>query len=106
MVNYHGPKAIRGLVEALEIPIFNRVSQIRYRLKDVSGIQLDKQDVARLDQLQEISVTTRGNTRVNDADVKTVEDIIPACRTASVDKTENQINVRVTPGTALACCSR
>ena len=77
MVNYQGPEAIRGLVEAMEIPIFNRVKQINYMFKDLGEIQLDKKDVARMHELEQISVSKRGEKLVTESDVKAVGDIVP-----------------------------
>ncbi len=118
MVNYQGPEAIRGLVEVMEIPIFNRVSQIHYRIKDLSEIQLDKEDVVRMHRLELILVSKRSEKLVDESDVKAVGDIVPPCRLASVDKTKrasgnyyqmpskNQINIKVNPGSTFACSSR
>ena len=95
---------IRGLVEAMEIPIFNRVSQINYMFKDLSDIQLDKEDVARMHELEQISVSKRSGKLVDESDIKAVGDIVPPCRLASVHTTENQI--KINPGFTFLSCSQ
>ena len=106
MVNYQGPEVIRSLVEAMKIPIFNRISQINYEYKDLSKIPLDRELVAGMHELKHISVSNRSEKLVNEVDAKSVQDIVPPCRLASVDKTSNQINIKVNPGFTLACCSQ
>jgi hypothetical protein len=98
--------AIRGLVEAMEIPIFNRISEINYEVRDLNQIQLDKEDVMRLRELEKITVLKRGKEQVNESDVSAVESIVPLCRLASIDKAKNQIKVEVRPEFILACSSQ
>ena len=105
MVNYRGPRAIRPLVEALEIPIFNRVSEINYLVRDVGEIRLEKDEVASLHQLDEIVVTKQGAKPVVDSEVQTVSELVPACRLKNVEKTKNQISLQVSQGSRFACCS-
>ena len=106
MVNYHGPAAIRRLVEAMEIPIFNRVSQITHTSKDLSKIQLKKEDVARMHKLEQISVSQLSNKLVNESDFKTVKDMVPPCRMGKVARKKNHIDIEVKSGFTSACFSR
>jgi hypothetical protein len=105
VVNYQGPKSIRRLLEVLEIPIFNRVNEISYQVTNLSEIQLRKEEVSRLHKLERILVTRRGVKPVDESEIKAAEDIVPACRLASVEKTKNQISIKVNPGSQLACCA-
>lgn len=105
MVNYQGPKSIRRLVEALEIPIFNRINEISYRVTNLSDIRLRKEEVARLRELEQIVISRRGAKPVDESEIKKVEDIVPACRLARVETTKNKISLKVNPGSRLACCS-
>ena len=106
MVNYRGPEAIRRLVEAMEIPIFNRVSQINHTFKDLSKIQLKKEDVAGMHELEQISFSKLGNKLVNESEFKTVKEMVPPCRRGKVDRKKNHIDIEVDSGFTLACSSR
>lgn len=98
---------VRTLVEAMEIPIFNRVTQLNYSYKDLSDIPLDKADVARLRELERISVSKRNRKqRVNESDVKLIRDFVPPCRLASMNKTKNQIDIKVAPGSTYVGCAQ
>ena len=90
----------------MEIPIFDRVTQINFKFEDVSEIRLDKEDVAKMHRLEKISVSKRRQKVVSESDVKAVENFVPPCRLALVDKTEHQVNVTVRPGYRIACCSQ
>jgi hypothetical protein len=105
VVNYQGPKSIRRFVEALEIPIFNRVNEISYEVTNLSEIQLRKEQVARLHELEQILVSRRGVKPFDESEIKAAEEIVPACRLASVEKTKNQISIKLNPGSQLACCA-
>jgi hypothetical protein len=96
VVNYQGPEAIRGLVEAMHVPIFNRVTQIRYEFKDVREIPLNKEDVARLSQLEQISVTKRSKTNVTASEIDVVREFVPTCRVASLQQAQNEISLELT----------
>ena len=90
----------------MEIPIFNRISEISYVFRDLNDIQLEKEDVARMQNLEHISASKRNEKFVDESDVRAVGDVVPPCRLASVDKIKNQINVKVNPGSMFACASR
>ena len=94
------------MVQAMGIPIFNRISEISYVFRDLSEIQLETEDVARMHDLEHISVSKRNETIVNESDVKTVRDIVPPCRLASLGKIVNQIKIKVNHRAMLASASR
>ncbi|MGI9472670.1 MAG: hypothetical protein ACR2NZ_14110 [Rubripirellula sp.] len=104
MVNYQGPKSLRPIVEAFDIPMFDRVQKINYRVTDLSEIQLEKNDVARLHDLERISVSRRGVQLVDESEIRAAHDLVPACRLLGVESVKNQINIDVKPGSQLACC--
>lgn len=90
----------------MEIPIFDRVSQINYRVSELAEVDLAKEEVAQLHELQHVSVTKRGGTLVNDLDVKASENVVPFCRLGKVQKNGNRITVEVRPGAPFACSSK
>lgn len=96
---------IRPLVEALEIPIFNRVSEISYHVRDLSEIQLKKEEVASFHELDQILISKQGAKPVDDNDVEAATSIVPTCRLEAVGKTKNQISLDVSAGSRFACCS-
>ena len=93
-------------MEALEIPIFNRINQISYKVTNLSEIQLRKEEVARLHELEQILISRRGVKPFDESEVKAAEAFVPACRLASVEQAKNRINIRVDPSSQLACCSQ
>ena len=56
---------MRRLVEAMEIPIFNRVSQIKYSVSKVDEIDLTRDEVSQFHQLEQVTVVKRGGGLVD-----------------------------------------
>jgi len=104
VVDYRGPALIRPLVEAMDIPIFHRVKQIRFNLKSPSKITIDRSVLDRLHELEEISVTKFQKQRVNETDIKAIESYVPSCRLASVEISENQFNIKISSGSIFLGC--
>lgn len=102
MVDYQGPEVLRELVTALDVPIFNRIQRISYVLSDVNKIPLGKTEVARLSELNEISVVKKGKQPISTTEAKTIGDLVPACQLVSVKQSKNQVDVKLN---RLACCS-
>lgn len=95
----------RRLVDAFEIPFFNRVSAISYSVNDLSEIPLHKEEVAQLRELEKISVARYGAKPVDDLEIKAAQELVPACRLGSVESTRNRIDIQVEPGSRFACCA-
>jgi len=103
VVDYRGPELIRSLVEAMDIPIFHRVKQIRYNLKKPSKITIDRSVIDRLYELEEISVTKFRKQHVDETDIKAIESNVPPCRLAAVETSGNQINIKISFGNSFSC---
>ena len=96
---------MRGMVETMKIPIFDRVSQIESAYRDVGEIPLAQEDVKKLHELEKITVIKMFGS-LTASDLKAIEELVPPCRIASANNTANQIEVNVLPGNALACSAR
>ena len=105
MVDYQGPKTIRGLVEKANIPFFNRITQLDYRLGNLKELHIEREDVAQLHSLKNISIAKRGGGQFTDVDAQAASDVVPPCRLGSVNKQSKKIHVSVLPGRLLGCCS-
>jgi len=106
VVDYRGPALIRPLVETMGIPIFHRVKQIRYNLKNPSKITIDRSVMDRLHELELISVTKYPMQHVDEAAIKAIESNVPPCRLAAVETSENQVNLKISSGSSFLGCPR
>ena len=95
---------MRGFVTAMQIPIFDRVNQIAFKYRDLRQIPLVKEDVARLRELKQSAVTKNGGEAITESDIGAIEDLVPPCRFASLNKTASQIKIQIRPG--FGCCSK
>ncbi len=86
------------------IPIFNRVSKISYRYRDVQEILLDREDVASMGDLKTISVS-KLREGLDESDVSRIGEMVPPCRLAAVDAAKNDVNVKLKPGLTFTSCS-
>jgi len=105
VVDYQGPAFLRRVTESLKIPFFNRVSEIRYAVRDMSEIQLEQDEVARLRRLEKISVSRYGAKPFDADDINAAESIVPPCRLGNVETAKNRIEIDVVAASRLACCA-
>lgn len=105
MVDYQGPEFLRHMAESLQIPVFNRVREIRYAVRDMDEIQLDKEEVVRLRRLEKISVSRYGSKPFDSSDVDAAQSLVPSCRLGDVAAEKNRIQIDVEAGSRLACCA-
>ena len=94
------------MIQATELPLFDRVSQINYRVADPTQIKLAREDVVRMRELRQITVAKKRARTLSDTEVHAVTDIVPPCRLASVEKRPKaQIAVNMKPGSPYSCNS-
>ena len=103
MVHYHGPKLLRGLIEKMEWPIFYRITRIEYSLAKPTEIPLSREIVARMYELEQISVSKFSDEAISQTDIKAIEEAIPPCRLASISNTSREIDVALNSGSIFGC---
>ena len=97
---------MRGVIELLRIPIFNRISQLSYNFKDFNEIQLEREDLLRMPELELISVFKRSKERVNQSDVEAAGELVPPCRLDSMAAAADKITIKLNPRSVFACCAQ
>ena len=106
MVDYQGPALFRQLVESMEIPIFDRISKLRYNIQELDYVVLDKTDVAQMQKLEEIVVTKSDPQQVvSEAEISKIKQAVPSCRLASVDIDSKNVRVQVDSSFLSLSCS-
>ncbi len=103
MVNYRGPALLRRIVGAFEIPLFNRVNEINYRVSKLDEIVMASDDLARFHELEKVSVVKRGSKRINESDLEASAALVPPCRIAALEDDGNQIQITVNRGSPFGC---
>ena len=95
MVDYRGPQIARGLVDAWQLPFFQRVVSIGYMHRDTDKVQLERKDFVALQKLEQVWMA---NSVDRDATEKTTNDlkgIVPPCRLSSVEATPTRISAQL-----------
>ena len=108
MVDYRGPEVFRGLAQRFNVHMFDRIRKIEFKFNDPAKIQLAPAEMARLPQLETISIVNRRPTILLDAN--TFEKFVPECRVASIDQNENQnenqIEINLNPPSVFGCSTK
>ncbi|MGB7347500.1 MAG: hypothetical protein WBD20_24980 [Pirellulaceae bacterium] len=97
MVNYQGPRLIRRLINALDVDIFDRITEIESERYDLSNVRLTVDDIKAMDSLQRIAITRKSVRNVQQDDVKLVEAKVPLCRQGELRTVGSRIEMDVAP---------
>ena len=74
-----------------------------FQVEDVHEVPLQKSRVARLRHLERIVIYRNGGQLDAQAETEAVEQMVPACRLASIKSSKNHVDVQLTPGSSLNC---
>ena len=85
----------------MKAPIFDRVTSIRYRAKDLQDMPLEREDIAQLDELEHLDLAKYDS--VVEADILSITDRVPSCRLNSVSAKGKKLTVKV--DVSLRSCS-
>lgn len=106
MVDYRGLEVFRELAQRFDVRMFDRIQKIGYSVENLEKIQLNPEETARLPELEKILISKQTNATVTEADVKAAEGIVLHCRLASIDQSENKIELNVNPPSPFGCSSQ
>ena len=90
MVDYQGPAVLRSLVEKVGVNFFNRVSSISFKVRDMNEVSLNREAIAKLEDLKQIAVWKLSTPLPSEADVDAVRKIVPPCLLGKVGCREQQ----------------
>ena len=103
MVDYRGPQFLRPVIQGLDIPIFDRVHQVDYRIRNSEGLRLTRRDYSNFQSLEKITATNNyGLPPMTDTQVQQLVDAVPPCRLEKADIVEGSLTIKVKPG--FICC--
>ncbi len=107
MVHYQGPALLQAICDRFEIPIFDRIIGLTFKVDDFSDISISKKQLAQLAHLKSVSLQPwgLGTWQPKSVPVAEVEGIIEPCRVANVTEEDHEVVVSLT-SQSLACCSK
>jgi len=105
VVNYQGPSILRKICERLEIPIFNRITEISFQSSDFSKTPIQKSELAQLKQLGLISMLKRQSGTSKEINESDVHALLQPSRISKVSEKENRkVDIKLASPSSLAYC--
>ena len=95
----------QSAIEWLGIPIFNRIEEFDFLLDDISKVPVHENDLKRLTSLETFSVKQKGRQTLTDSSSQFIEKKISTCRVDSIEKTGNQVSIKLNSNPTAFCCS-
>lgn len=104
MVNYRGPEVLRDVMDAMQIPIFDRVSQVRFDYDKFDSIPATNQDLNKLKRLEKV-VFSKKRRELTESDVEVAKQLVSPCRIASMDQKRTELAVDLNRVSGVGCMS-
>ena len=96
---------MKDLVDTWDIPIFDRVTSIDMKYRDLSHTPLDRSVIAKFEDLEQVTFTKNGSAAVRDSERETIKEVVPPCRMVKTDSTRGKVAVKLGPPSVFGCVS-